>query len=76
MNPIEDLRASTVPVAMIAAGRDTLIPIHHARALAEAVPNLVLDRTISGAGHNDIYERPEFRQAMADALQKVQAARP
>ena len=30
--------------------------------------NLVFDRTIAGAGHNDIYDRPEFRQAMREAI--------
>jgi pimeloyl-ACP methyl ester carboxylesterase len=76
MNPIEDLRASRVPVALIAAERDTIIPVRHARALADAVPNVVLDRTIAGAGHNDIYEHPQFRLAIAEALQKVQAETP
>jgi pimeloyl-ACP methyl ester carboxylesterase len=76
MNPAEDLRASRVPVALIAAGGDNVIPLRHARALAKEVPNLVLDRTIAGAGHNDIYERPEFRQAMAEALDKVHSAEP
>lgn len=68
MDAADDLRSARVPVALIAAERDTVIPIRHAKALAEAVPNLVLDRTIAGAGHNDIYDRPEFRQAMAEAL--------
>ena len=76
MNPVEDLRASPAPVALIAAERDTLIPVRHAQALAKSVPNLVLHRTIAGATHNDIYEQPEFRQAMTEALRKVQAATP
>jgi hypothetical protein len=31
----------------------------------------VLDRTIRGAGHNDIYQRSEFLQAMGEALNAV-----
>ena len=38
------------------------------RRSGSKVPNLVFDRTIAGAGHNDIYQRPEFQQAMREAL--------
>jgi hypothetical protein len=39
-------------VAIVAAGRDTLIPPSHARALAQAVPRAAYVE-IAGAGHND-----------------------
>jgi len=68
MNPVESLRGLDTPVALIAGGRDTLIPTRRTEALRRKVPNLVFDRTIVGAGHNDIYERPEFRQAMREAI--------
>lgn len=68
MNPIEDLRGSSVPVAIIAAGQDRIIPPKHARALARAVPNLVYEKTIAGMGHNDIYQSPVFRAAMREAF--------
>jgi len=42
-------------------------------ALRRAVANLVYDRTIAGAGHNDIYDRPEFRATMGEALERVLA---
>ena len=71
MAPVEDLRGVTAPVALIAGARDTLIPSTRTAALREAVPNLVLDRTISGAGHNDIYDRPAFRDAMTEALKRM-----
>jgi hypothetical protein len=64
----ENLRGSRVPVAILSAGNDTLILPARADALRHAVPNLVFDRTISGAGHNDIYQREEFRTAMHEAL--------
>ena len=40
---------------------------------ARAVPNLVFDRTIAGAGHNDIYARSDFHEAMREALDRSQS---
>ncbi len=56
----------------IAAERDTLIPPRHPQALGRAVPNPAMERTIPGAGHNDIYQHPLFRRAMLDALEKIE----
>jgi hypothetical protein len=72
MEPAEDLRSARVPVAIIAAQRDTLIPAARTRALAAALPNLVFDRTIPGAGHNDIYQHPAFRAAIREALGRIE----
>lgn len=68
------LRGSPVPVAIIAAEHDTLIPPRRTDALRHVLPNLVLDRTIPGTGHNDIYQDPAFRAAMADAVATVARA--
>ena len=68
MPAAEDLQATDTPTAIIAAGRDTIIPPARAEALRKKVPNLVFDRTICEAGHNDLYDRPTFRQAMVEAL--------
>ncbi len=65
------LSASDVPVAIIAGERDTLIRPARTEGLRKKVRKLVLDRTIAGAGHNDIYERSEFHQAMREALDAV-----
>lgn len=62
------LHKSDVPVAMIAAERDEIVPSERTRALRDAVPNLVFDRTIENAGHNDIYGRSDFQDAMREAL--------
>ena len=70
MNAVESLEASDVPVALIAGERDDLIPPERTAALRRHVPNLVFDRTVAAAGHNDIYQRPEFREAMHGALAK------
>lgn len=65
------LSGSTVPVAILAGERDTLIQPARTESLRQKVRNLVFDRTISGAGHNDIYDRPEFIAAMREALPQV-----
>ncbi len=75
LNPARELQGSRVPVALIVGGRDTLIPPRRAEALAKAIPNLVFNRTIDAAGHNDIYQHPAFRAAMAEALAQVTAKR-
>ncbi|HET9638794.1 MAG TPA: alpha/beta hydrolase [Allosphingosinicella sp.] len=71
MTPAQWLRGSPVPTAIIAAAEDTLIRTPRTDGLRGAVGRLVYDRTIAGAGHNDIYDRPEFRAAMREALRQV-----
>lgn len=68
MEPADSLRDLQLPVAIIAAEGDTLVPRRRTEALLRTIPNLVLDRTIKGAGHNDIYQHPAFRDAMVEAL--------
>ena len=62
------LKRSTVPTAIIAGSDDALITPRRTDALRSSVGNLAFDRTIRGAGHNDIYHHPAFHQAMRDAL--------
>jgi len=57
-----------LPVAILAAERDALIRPARTQGLRQKVRNLVFDRTIAGAGHNDIYDRREFTAAMREAL--------
>lgn len=56
-----------VPLAIIAAQRDDIVPASRTDALRNRVRNLVFDRTIAGAGHNDIYTRSDFHRAMREA---------
>ena len=63
------------PVAIIAAERDELIPPARTEALRPKVPNLVFDRTIERAGHNDIYQRQAFQHAMREAFDAVAKSR-
>jgi uncharacterized protein len=65
------LEGTRIPVAIIAAGRDDIIPPRRTDALRAKVPNLVHDRTISAAGHNNLYNHPEFHKAMREALDDI-----
>lgn len=71
MDAAAALANSRVPTAIIAAQHDSIIPPGRTEALRPSVGNLVFDRTIPDAGHNDIYHRSEFRSAMDDALAAV-----
>jgi len=76
MEPAADLAGNATPVALIAGGRDRLIPAARTQPLRLAVPNLVFDRTIEDAGHNDIYRHPAFREAIREALTRINRQRP
>jgi len=65
------LATSQVPVAIISAERDEIVPGERTDALRGIVPNIVNDRTIERAGHNDIYARSDFHEAMRAALTAV-----
>ena len=67
------LRGSQVPVAIVAAERDELVPTERTDALRKVVGNLVFDRTIGRAGHNDIYLRSDFHDAMHEAVDRLKA---
>ena len=67
MNSAGALKGNQVPVALIAAERDDIIRPIRTAALRPQVPNLIYDRTIAGAGHNDIYGRASFEEAMREA---------
>ena len=69
------LKNVRVPTAIIGAERDELIPPARTDALRPKVPNLVYDETIAGAGHNDIYVRKAFHEAMHEAFDKVLASK-
>jgi pimeloyl-ACP methyl ester carboxylesterase len=71
MRPARDLRQATIPIALIAAERDGIIPRERTAALRAAIGRPVLDRTIAGRGHNDLYGDPAFVEAMRDALAAV-----
>jgi hypothetical protein len=65
------LKGSEVPVAIIAAESDEIVHADRTDALRKVVPNLVFDRTLVRAGHNDIYARSDFQESMREALDAV-----
>jgi hypothetical protein len=75
MDAAAALRRSKVPTAIVAAADDALISPRRTDALRASVGNLRFDRTIGGAGHNDIYHRPQFHLAMDEALEALRTAK-
>ncbi|MBA3576003.1 MAG: alpha/beta fold hydrolase [Sphingomonas sp.] len=73
LDSAEFLKGSKVPVAIVAAELDQIILPRRTDSLRARVPNLVYDRSIAGAGHNDIYARSDFLQAMDEAFEAVTA---
>lgn len=67
----EELKGGNTPVAILAGERDEIVLSARTAALRSRVPNLVFDRTIAGAGHNDIYRRDDFQQGLRQALKAV-----
>jgi pimeloyl-ACP methyl ester carboxylesterase len=71
IDAVTPLRSSPVPVAIIAGEKDEIVPAERTDALRQEIRNLAFDRTIRRAGHNDIYARSDFQEAMRDALEAV-----
>jgi uncharacterized protein len=71
MPTAKDLAGGKVPVAILAAEQDEIIAPARTEALRKETPNLQFERTIAGAGHNDIYHRAEFQTALREALVAV-----
>ena len=65
------LDEGNTPVAIIAAERDQIVPGERTDALKKDVSNLVFERTIARAGHNDIYARSDFHDAMREAFDRL-----
>jgi hypothetical protein len=73
MPTIDFVRGSPVPTALVVAERDTIVPARRSMALRQAVRSLVFEAAID-AGHNDLYGRPAFAEAMREALARIEAA--
>jgi pimeloyl-ACP methyl ester carboxylesterase len=71
IDAVTPLNGSNVPVAILAAERDEIVRRERTDGLRHIISNLVFDRTISRAGHNDIYTRSDFQEAMREALAAV-----
>jgi pimeloyl-ACP methyl ester carboxylesterase len=73
MAAAEYFAGSSAPVAILAAERDEIISGRRTDALRQNVENLKYDRTIKGAGHNDIYHRADFQASLREAIEAVAA---
>ena len=73
MPTIEFVRGSNVSVALITAEHDATAPKRRSAPLRAAIRNLVFERSID-AGHNDLYDHPDFAQAAREALMRVEGA--
>jgi hypothetical protein len=71
MNSAAALSSAETPTAIIAAEHDTLIVPERTENLRKAVRRLSYDETISNAGHNDIYHRSAFQEAMRNAMKAL-----
>jgi len=60
-----------IPIALVAAERDEIVPAERTAALRKHIRNLVYDHVVARAGHNDIYARSEFQDAMREALDRL-----
>lgn len=75
MEIADDLGKAEAPAAVITAERDTIVPAARSAPVRTAARDLVLDETIMDAGHNDIFDRPAFVEAMRAALGAIEARR-
>ena len=73
MPTIEFVRGANVPTALITSGARRNRAEAAERAVAPAIRNLVFERSID-AGHNDLYDHPDFAQAAREALMRVEGA--
>jgi len=68
----ELLRRVDTPTAVIMADRDTIVPARRSQPVIEATKHLVYSAVISGAGHNDLYDTPEFAAALRQAIDYIE----
>jgi uncharacterized protein len=66
---------TTAPVAIITAARDTIVPAERSAAVRSSASNLVLDRTLDGLGHNDIYGTQRLEDILRKAVACIERGR-
>ncbi len=72
MRNAEMLKGLEVATAILAAEDDEIIPRERTSVMRGAAKRMVYSRTIQDAGHNAIYERQEFANAMREALAAIE----
>ena len=71
MSTLDFITDVSTPTAIIVAGHDSVVPASRTEPLRRVIPNLVFDRVVPEAEHNDLYELPAFWDALGDAVQAV-----
>ncbi|MEK0084129.1 alpha/beta hydrolase [Benzoatithermus flavus] len=69
----EALAGLDLPVAVIGADRDRVVPPERTRLLIANLMRPVLVSWIEGASHVSLYERPEYRAAFSEGLRRILA---
>ena len=70
------LRGLALPVAVIGAGHDAVVPPRHTERLIAVLARPVLVTWIAEADHVSLYRRPEYRRAFTAALAALIEAAP
>lgn len=70
------LRGLDVPVAVIAAEHDRIVPRERTEALVRVLARPVLVATVPGSTHTGIYDREEFDHLLREALAALETATP
>lgn len=71
----ELLASRPIPVAIVAAGQDEVVPPARTEALRRALPRLAFDETIPEVRHNTIAIDARFPAAMRSAMMAVDGSR-
>lgn len=71
IDAVSPLEKAGTPVAIIGAEKDEIVQPERTEALRQRLHNVVFDRTIGRAGHNDIYARSDFHEAMREAFDRL-----
>ncbi len=71
MEAAATLRGLDVPLALITAANDTVVPRTRSAPFRQAAGDLRADIVIEGAGHNDIYDRSDFVSALRQGVDAV-----
>lgn len=69
------LAGRDIPVAVIAAGEDKVVPRRHTEALVRSLARPVLVETIPGVSHSGIYDSPLMDEALRRAFAVLEQAR-
>ncbi|HET6469488.1 MAG TPA: alpha/beta hydrolase [Geminicoccaceae bacterium] len=72
----EHLRDRDLPVAVILASDDTVVPLERSRALIDLLRRPVSVETVPGSTHNGIYDLPAIDGALRRALDALLASEP